>query len=478
MTKLNSRKRAGTAANADAVSGDGQFGSIDLMAGNGDTTGRFLVLLRQGTAEGAADYFNKAAGLRSVSTADTDSGVFEAGQREEADIVIFEELGVAVVAADPDQMGVLNSAAAGLDSSPVLAIEPERFVYANESIELPRRTPPLHGAATQTSAEYLRGYRDSTVSLIDSLLTRGQPANPFAETGLEAQADESQATWGLQVTQVLRSRFSGRGARVAVLDTGFDLRQDDSGNIVVHPDFAGRRIVSETFVPRESVFDGDGHGTHCTGTACGPLSTTPRYGIAHNAEIFIGKVLNNQGFGIDEWMMNGINWAVRNRCQIVSMSIGGRPGARFNTVFEGAARRALDAGTLIIAAAGNRSRRHVGVVNPVDHPANCPSIMAVASLDSQMRVASTSNGGLNPEGGQVDIAGPGVDVFSSFPLPRRYHTLSGTSMATPHVAGIAALYLEANPGINAQGLWNLLTRNSRRLPLSSVDVGAGLVQAP
>ena len=126
---------------------------------------------------------------------------------------------------------------------------------------------------------------------------------------------------------------------------------------------------------------------------------------------------------------------------------------------------------------GNESNRP-GVINPVGHPANCPSIMAVGALDQQLRIAFFSNGGLNPQGGQVDIAGPGVAVISSFPRPTLRRTLSGTSMATPHVAGIAALLAEANPGARGRALASLLLQNARRLQLPARDVGSGLVQAP
>jgi subtilisin family serine protease len=96
-----------------------------------------------------------------------------------------------------------------------------------------------------------------------------------------------------------------------------------------------------------------------------------------------------------------------------------------------------------------------------------------------MRIAPFSNGGTGGvEGGQVDIAGPGVAVDSSWPRPQLRRTISGTSMATPHVAGIAALLLEANRGIRGQALWNELVKTARRLQLPSRDVGAGLVQAP
>jgi subtilisin family serine protease len=153
------------------------------------------------------------------------------------------------------------------------------------------------------------------------------------------------------------------------------------------------------------------------------------------------------------------------------------PGQSFSQVFEQAASRALAAGTLIIAAAGNESRRPQTVA-PVAHPANCPSIMAVAALDSAFRVAPFSNQGINPQGGQIDIAGPGVDVRSSWPRPTLYNTISGTSMATPHVAGIAALWAQSNAAFRGRALMSVLTQSARRLNLSARDVGAGLVQAP
>jgi subtilisin family serine protease len=104
--------------------------------------------------------------------------------------------------------------------------------------------------------------------------------------------------------------------------------------------------------------------------------------------------------------------------------------------------------------------------------------MAVAAVDSDMQIAYFSNRGLQEDGGKVDIAGPGVSVHSTVPMPSRYGRLSGTSMATPHVSGIAALFAEANPHATARELWTLLITNVQRLPLEPNDVGAGLAQAP
>jgi subtilisin family serine protease len=104
--------------------------------------------------------------------------------------------------------------------------------------------------------------------------------------------------------------------------------------------------------------------------------------------------------------------------------------------------------------------------------------VAVAAVDSALQIAPFSCGGINPQGGEVNIAGPGVKVRSTWPRPRLYHTISGTSMATPHVAGIAALWAEANPGARGEALRDLVLQAAQGMPLPARDVGVGLVQAP
>lgn len=381
------------------------------------TTGRYLVLMEDDWTD-ATQELNRVAGIQAVDAAEADVPALTEGA------VMMQELGVAVVTADDDQVTALARAADA--PGPIALIEPERVVRAIE---------------------------------------------PTAPTVEAAAVDESVFTWGLQATGAPNSMATGKGIRVAVLDTGFDLE---------HPDFAKRTVQSRSFVQGEEVQDGHGHGTHCIGTACGPreIEDLPGYGVAYESEIYAGKVLSNAGSGSDGGILSGIDWAIASGCAVVSMSLGAptEPGQAYSRTFERVANRALSKGTLIIAAAGNESDRRIGRINPVGHPANCPSIMAVSAVDVARLMAWFSCGTAD-DVGAVDLTGPGVDVYSSWPMPLRYKRISGTSMATPHASGIAALIAQAT-GARGFELWARLSRTSRRLPLPSTDVGAGLVQAP
>jgi subtilisin family serine protease len=249
---------------------------------------------------------------------------------------------------------------------------------------------------------------------------------------------------------------SGVGIKVAVLDTGMDLG---------HPDFAGRPFITQSFVG-QPVQDLNSHGTHCIGTSCGPKAPAgpiQRYGIAFKATIFAGKVLSNAGSGTSASVLAGLNWAIANRCAVISMSLGSQ--APVQAAYTAAGASALSKGCLIIAAAGNAASN-------TGAPANSPTIMSVAALDPTLVPSSFSNFG------KIEISAPGRDVFSSVPRPTKYGTKSGTSMATPHVAGCAALWAESSPALRGTALWNKLQATAKALSFPAVRVGKGLVQAP
>ncbi len=455
-------------------------------------TGRYVIVTapaqRIEDAEQGLTTLSSVAGVSPDESAEAGEVDPEALTNPEA-TVDFPDLGL-LVAGDVDREQADQIAAAVDDpQNPLQAIVPERFYYAlqeeppdeewgeaqqrpfeEESIAEGPTAEQRVAPGAQYSREFLEGYRAAVQNLLDKLALLTAEVAPVT-------FNESQLSWGLQATKAATSRFSGRGIRVAVLDTGLDLG---------HPDFAGRNILSQSFVPNQPVQDGAGHGTHCIGTACGTGASfrygggSPRsYGCASNCDIFAGKVLSNQGSGATAGIIAGIQWAIANECQVVSMSLGRRirlDETGFNPAYEQAARVGLQRGTLIVAAAGNDSSRP-GTVWPVSEPANSPSILAVGALDESLGVAAFSNGGRFPPHGAVNIAGPGVNVYSSFPRPVLYRRLNGTSMATPHVAGIAALWAEANGIFRGVELGKQLLRSAHRLPLSQ-DVGVGLVQAP
>ena len=360
--------------------------------------------------------------------------------------VYLDELGIAIVDSVPDQLGALSRAVDD-SQSPILAVEPEVYVYPFDTID----APPAVGYDDDTDAET----EDDEVD------------------AAETYADTATYTWGLKAVRAVppilaTAPWSGMNIRIAVLDTGIDLG---------HPDFAGRVIASQSFISGQPVQDGHSHGTHCAGTAAGPKAppgTQRRYGVAHGARLIVGKVLSDQGSGSSGGILAGIQWAIQQGAHVISMSLGSRVtvGQTYFTYYEQAATAALNAGALIVAAAGNDGWAPVGA------PANSPSVLAVAALDQALQRAPFSCVALNGNGGEVNIAAPGVATYSTVPVAKgSYGVKSGTSMATPHVAGIAAT-LAQKTGLRGRALWQELERTAVALPQSAQEVGVGLAVVP
>ena len=395
-------------------------------------TGRYIMTFKEGAVDEALQSM-KAQRLRVADARDFADQALTIEDVGDAEAIVFPEVNSMVISGPAfEERGMSAQAEIALDA-PIEAIEPEYFVFAD-------------GASEQ----YLQGFMRAAETI-----ARDLGRYPVEEPD-DVEAEVLGATWGLVKCKVPPSLRSGVGIRVAVLDTGMDLG---------HPDFAGRLIVSKSFVG-QPVQDLHSHGTHCIGTACGPKSppgTTPRYGIGFKTQIFVGKVLSNSGGGTTASVLAGMNWAIANKCAVISMSLGSQSPVQ--AAYTAAGQAALNKGCLIIAAAGNAASN-------TGAPANSPTILSVASLDTNLAPSSFSNFG------KIEIAAPGRDVFSSVPRPTRYGTKSGTSMATPHVAGCAALWAELSPAMRGQVLWNRLLAAARPLPFPASRVGKGLVQAP
>ncbi len=385
-----------------------------------------------------------------------------------ANVQYFERFGIAIVRGDGDRLKPLLQK--GIESKVVHASRPERRYRALGTPSLAsgnvQRVSEVMDGTGERQLDYFRGYRDAVNALVDRMLGGSTSAGVRAA----ARFDEESSTWGLEAILVPPSALTGAGIKVAVLDTGFD---------DTHPDFQGRAVTKKLFASNSSENDTHGHGTHCIGTACGPLRPTsgPRYGIAFEAEIFAGKVLGDDGFGTDRSIIAGMDWAVEQGCHIISMSLGAAVdlGDGPNDDYEQIGKVCLDAGTLVVAAAGNESARP-GRIAPIGSPANASTIMAVAAVNREFGIASFSCGGMNP-GQDVDLAAPGVDILSTAP-GGGFARMDGTSMATPHVAGVAALLAQSDATFRGWALWTRLLQLTSRLNLPARDVGRGLLQAP
>jgi subtilisin len=423
-------------------------------------TGRYLVLLQHDAdLTSISETVQRATGAKTVNAREIGASAHAMAEAlSQGSAVVIDRFKVAVIAPSPTEAGARMAALASEDI--VRRVRPEFYMFA----------------ISEVRQRYANWVREGLQLLAEGATTILDPARAAgASIGITSAdfADTTTETWGLTAIGVINSPFTGRGIRVAVLDTGLDFD---------HPDFRGRAIVRQSFVSGEAdAQDGQGHGTHTAGTIAGPKSSQigRRYGVAPDVELYVGKVLDSRGAGMEGDILRGINWAIDQKCAVISMSLG-RPVARGegpDPTYEEVGAAALAEGSLIVAAAGNESARDFNFIAPVDAPANSPSIMAVAAVDPKLMVASFSCGGINPEGGEVNICAPGVSVYSSFPRPQLSRVLQGTSMACPHVAGVAALWAESDPSLRGKKLWEALERSAREIGLFR-DFGRGLAQTP
>jgi len=274
---------------------------------------------------------------------------------------------------------------------------------------------------------------------------------------LEVESAESQAaTWGLNKIGADSRANGGNGANIYVLDTGVRTSHNEFGSRASSAlDYSsGRRVVCGG--SSSCAADRQGHGTHCAGTTAGRT-----LGVAPQANVFGVKVLGDNGSGQSSWGIGSLDWvgASGRRPAVASMSLGGRGTS---SSYDRAVSNAVSRGVVVVVAAGNSNDDACGY-----RPAHSAAAITVGSTDSRDRRSSFSN-----YGRCVNIWAPGSSVLSA------YHTsdsatrsLSGTSMACPHVSGAAAILLASSPSDSPATVRSKLLKAAKNNQISDLKSG-------
>lgn len=284
---------------------------------------------------------------------------------------------------------------------------------------------------------------------VPSFIYAGRP-----DDGLPPGVDAAELPWGIRRVDAAAAwaTTQGEGVKVAVVDTGIDSD---------HPDLKGRVAGGYCALSGcKSWKDENSHGTHVSGTIAGALDGKGVAGVAPKASLYAVRVLDKNGGGSLISVIKGLIWCGKNNMQVANMSLGSSRGSFF---MHWAVKYATKRGVVIIAAAGNSG-------SSVGYPASYSETIAVAASDDKDQIAKFSS-----RGPQVDFIAPGVKVKSSIP-GGGYAEYSGTSMATPHVTGLAALAVSRG----AAGLERVhaaLKKASKSIGLKPEQEGAGLIDA-
>lgn len=343
------------------------------------------------------------------------------------------------------------------DTLPLIAtyqdgVVAESAQAAPRGAELGLSLPAVDGVA-------LKADKDTAATFWQDVTnTRSRSASTLKKLWLDSKvkATLEQSTKQVHAPEAWAEGYDGKGTKVAVLDTGVDAE---------HPDLVNQVAESKNFTDSDSTDDRQGHGTHTASTVggSGAASDGREKGVAPGTSLLIGKVLNDSGSGESSWIIAGMQWAVDEQADVVSMSLGNPTiGDCTDPLAQAAEELSQNTHTLFVVAAGNAGSG----TETVSSPGCAPGVLTVGAVGDDDTTASFSSRGpvavthtLKPE-----IAAPGVDISAANAGGRgvyAYQTMSGTSMATPHVAGAAAIVRQAHPDWSAQQIKAALVSSAR-----------------
>ncbi len=272
-----------------------------------------------------------------------------------------------------------------------------------------------------------------------------------------------QITWGIARVNAPEAwnNSTGKNVKIAVLDTGISNS---------HPDLTvsgGINLIGKS--KNNKWNDDNGHGTHVSGIIAARNNNIGVVGVAPDAQLYAVKVLDTYGSGYISDIIEGIDWAVQNKMDVVSMSLGTRI---YSQAFNDTTANAYKAGILLVAAAGNSGDGNLST-DDVLYPAKFDSVIAVSAIDYNNIAPVWS-----ADGSEIELVAPGADIYSAW-LDGSYVNKSGTSMAAPFVSGVVALVKSKNLSLTSREIRSVLAYNAIDLGTTGRDkiYGFGLIQA-
>ncbi|MCF2147189.1 S8 family serine peptidase [Desmonostoc muscorum LEGE 12446] len=347
----------------------------------------------------------------------------------------------------------------GLNSTSISSVDTFR---AQDDYTLNLNSSSYYPEATATSTGNYNSTNGYGLVNAGSAVSKAAGQNPFADV-----PNQGGNNWGADLVnapEAWKNGYTGKGVVVAVVDTGVDYNHEDlRNNIWTNTkeiadngiDDDGNGYVDDNYGwnfsgNNNNTLDRNGHGTHVSGTIAGENNNYGVTGIAYDAKIMPVKVLNDSGSGSYNSIAKGIRYAVDNGANVINLSLGGTSS---NRTLESAINYASSKGVVVVMAAGND-----GDSSP-NYPARYASKsgIAVGAVDRNNNMADFSN---RSGTSQISyVTAPGVNVYSSVP-GNQYDTYSGTSMAAPHVAGVVALMLSANPNLTDAEVRQIITETA------------------
>ncbi|MGW6400365.1 S8 family peptidase [Streptomyces sp. NPDC055134] len=365
---------------------------------------------------------------------------------------------------DEQLFNVTGLVAQGYDDAHSASI-PVIAMY-EKSVDVARTLPATPRGAERThtldsiGAVSFRADKEKTASFwADVTSPRTRAGSPVKKLWLDAKAKSTMAESTQQIGADLAwaAGYTGKGAKVAVLDTGIDAD---------HPDLKGKVVDSKDFTGSASgTDDRQGHGSHVASTVAGTgaASGGKEQGVAPDADLLIGKVLGDNGSGSTSGIIAGMQWAVDQHADVISMSLGSTEvGDCSDPMGVAAEEIAKSTDSLFVIAAGNSGPKG----NTVAAPGCAPDVLTVGAVDAQDDTANFSSRGpvLGSHTLKPEIAAPGVNIKAAAAGGTgvyAYTTMSGTSMATPHVAGAAALLKQKHPDWDGQRIKQALVSSAK-----------------